>query len=1365
VRSRRSNWLSSDYLLTAMSLDPAATQKRLGDGFYEQRLVNEQVALLTGRRFLDGYSSEEAQYLALMNAGKTFAQQYQLRPGIALSAAQMAALTSDIVWLVEQTITLPDGSTTKALVPQVYARAQAGDLDGAGTLLAGEVTNLNLTGDINNTGTVAGRSIVNLTAENVNNLGGRITGNTVNVAANTDLNNIGGQIDAANSLTATAGRDLNIASTTSSASNYTEGSTVNNFSHTGIDRVAGLYVTNPNGTLVASAGRDVNVIAGLIQSQGDATVQAVNNLNLGTVINSSSASVVRGVGTDFLEDRQSTDVGSQVQANGRLTLSAGKDINAKAANVQAGGDLTAVAGNNINITNGRQTNSASFGMTSSDGDLFNSTSSTERRSGEQANAVGSSFGGKTVTAVAGNDITVTGSNVISDAGTTLAAGNNLTIQAATNTSKSSEFKETKESGLMSSGGFGVTIGSQEQSLDQKTSGTTAAASIVGSIAGNVSVQAGNAYKQIGSDVQAPGGNIDIAAKKVDIVEARETSQTVAEQKFKQSGLTLEVTSPVLSAMQTAVQMNEAAGNTSDGRMKGLAAANTAFAAKKAADAIQAGQLPKGTGGNNPSASTDVEPSAAEKAGGIDLAISIGGSESQSRQESQSNTARGSSVNAAGNVSITATGAGKNSNLTIQGSQVDGLNVQLAADNEVKLLAAQNTATQNSTNSSSSSSVGISYGTNGLMFNASGSKGSGKADGADTSYTNTEVKGGTQVAIISGGNTTLQGATVRANQVIANIGGDLKIESLQDTSTYTSEQKNASASISIGYGKGSGNVSVSNSNINSDFKSVGEQSGIKAGDGGFQVNVQGNTDLKGGVIASNQAVVDQGKNSFQTGGTLSTTDIQNSASYEGKSSGFSLGGGPVADIKGITGLGIGFGSDKKDASSTTSAGISGIAGNTAVRSTDAETGLKPIFDADKVQREINAQVQITQAFTRDAPKAAGDYADSKFREAQANQDAAGMEKWKEGGSGRVGLHTLIGALTGNLAGALGAATSQTLVPLVGEQIAMMDAPAELKSALIAVVGTAIGAAAGGTAGAVSGLTLTTNNYLTHTDIRSRDQKLTDCRAQSNAQCEVNVLKEYELKSAKNSANINYKSVLTEDALQAEKALLEKLLQDPNVSAGGKVLALRSINELNVAINVIQKSPVLKDAAELGLIVSDVALLGQLAIAKTLTSTLVREFVLARTGKEITPDAAVVITNNFYKDGASSWTAVDAGSVKGINPTGSTQNCTNCVAIVDNLLTTGNPASALPRATPVPFDQLGQIYGTKFSGWTSQRNIESSLLAGGEGTRAVIYGTDGATGHVWNAIVQNGKVNYIDGQIGGSGASNFISFTKFQFGILP
>ena len=56
-----------------------------------------------------------------MDAGITYAKQYKLRPGIAMTAAQMAVLTSDIVWLVEQEVTLADGSKTKALVPQVYS--------------------------------------------------------------------------------------------------------------------------------------------------------------------------------------------------------------------------------------------------------------------------------------------------------------------------------------------------------------------------------------------------------------------------------------------------------------------------------------------------------------------------------------------------------------------------------------------------------------------------------------------------------------------------------------------------------------------------------------------------------------------------------------------------------------------------------------------------------------------------------------------------------------------------------------------------------------------------------------------------------------------------------------------------------------------------------------------------------------------------------------------------------------------------------------------------------------------------------------------------------------------------------------------
>ncbi|WP_146039381.1 MULTISPECIES: hypothetical protein [unclassified Variovorax] len=47
--------------MTTCSTRWAATdlvQKRLGDGFYEQRLIREQVAQLTGYRLLDGFDSD-----------------------------------------------------------------------------------------------------------------------------------------------------------------------------------------------------------------------------------------------------------------------------------------------------------------------------------------------------------------------------------------------------------------------------------------------------------------------------------------------------------------------------------------------------------------------------------------------------------------------------------------------------------------------------------------------------------------------------------------------------------------------------------------------------------------------------------------------------------------------------------------------------------------------------------------------------------------------------------------------------------------------------------------------------------------------------------------------------------------------------------------------------------------------------------------------------------------------------------------------------------------------------------------------------------------------------------------------------------
>ena len=86
--------------------------------------------------------------------------------------------------------------------------------------------------------------------------------------------------------------------------------------------------------------------------------------------------------------------------------------------------------------------------------------------------------------------------------------------------------------------------------------------------------------------------------------------------------------------------------------------------------------------------------------------------------------------------------------------------------------------------------------------------------------------------------------------------------------------------------GSGYVSASQDKMNSTFDSVLEQTGLYAGDGGFDITVGRHTQLDGAVIAST-ALAD--KNRLDTG-TLGFSDIHNEAGYKVSHSGISLSGG-------------------------------------------------------------------------------------------------------------------------------------------------------------------------------------------------------------------------------------------------------------------------------------------------------------------------------------------------------------------------------------------------------------------------------------------------------------------------------------------
>ena len=602
---------------------------------------------------------------------------------------------------------------------------------------------------------------------------------------------------------------------------------------------------------------------------------------------------------------------------------------------------------------------------------------------------------------------------LSDSGTVIVARNDLTIQAATETSSESHFKETRKSGFLYNGGVAFTVGNQMQSGDRKDVSTRAAASTVGSTDGDVNLVAGNYYQQTGSHVLAPKGDVDIHARQVDIVEARETGKSTQESKFRQSGLTVALTSPVISAVQTGQQMKSATDNTSDTRMKALAAATTGLAAVNAYAAVSA------------------DPKAA---GGLNISITAGSSKSGSKSTTTYDTAAGSTVAAGGDVRISATGAGQDSDITVRGSSIStGGNTHLKADGDIKLLAAENTVETKHSSSNSSAGVGvaISVGQGGasMGITANASRGKGKGEGRDVTWTNSLVSAGERLTLESGADTNLKGAVVSGKQVVADVGGDLNIESRQDSSSYASRNQTVGGSLTIspaGVPIGGG-LNAGQSKVNSNYQSVTEQSGIQAGDGGFQVSVKGDTDLKGAVIASNQTAIDQDKNRFSTEGALTTSDLHNSAHYEGQAVGVNASVGNDAGKFGVKGVGAGVGQDSGSAQGTTTAGISDIAGDQSVRTGDA-TGIERIFDQNKVQRDIDAQVAITAEFGKQASKAVGDFAGRKYNELK-DSDPVEAAKWSEGGAYRVALHAVVGGLSGGVQGAMGATAASAAAPSI------------------------------------------------------------------------------------------------------------------------------------------------------------------------------------------------------------------------------------------------------------------------------------------------------------------------------------------------
>lgn len=1001
-------WLSSDYMLDALGLDPAMQQKRLGDGYYEQRLVQDQVAKLTGFRFLEGYGSDEEQYKALMNNGLSFAKLYNLRPGIALTAAQIAQLTSDIVWLEEKTIKLADGTTTKALVPQVYVQARAGDLKGDGTLISADSIKLDVQGDVVNSGTIAGRQAVILSADNMDVLNGRIQANQVGLTTKKDLNIIGGTIQAQDKVVLDVGQNFKLESSTQSSANDLGKS---QSSYTGIDRLAGIYTSPKQNTQVSNSdnlktsisirvGGDTTIKgAAIVNDSGNTYIQNKGDLNIEGVKTQSNNRAVTDQDTySYIKKQQ--DVGSVIHSKGDTVLQA-NNITVKGSQISSEqGTSYLGAEQNVNVVEGRQNlDSEQAQKIQSKGLLSNRTDQSKNHKVSDE-AIASTVEGKKVV-INANNINIRGSNVVSDELTQIQAKENVSITGAENKYLDYSEKITKKSGLMASDGIGFSVGKKNELTEQKNTQLTNTGSTVGSLNGNTNIIAGKTYQQTGSTVSSKQGDVNILAQQVNIEAAKEQSTSDYKYEMEQKGLTLAVNVPVITAVQSVSNSAKQVGQSKNDRVNAMAAANAGF------DAYQAGQsLSK-------LADTAKDLSSLAANSNVSVSITYGEQKNTNFSRSESNTASQSQVYAGGKTNIVATGAGDKSNINIIGSDVVGMKgTHLAADHDINIKAAEQNITEESGNKSAgwNAGVAVSYGSNGLALGvtAGGNLGKGNGNGTETSYANSHVGSKDSLTTISSGNATnIIGGQVQGKgvQIEAN---ELNVESLQDKAKYNSKQQNISGQATVGYGA-SVSGSYSNSNIKANYASINEQSGIYAGDDGYQIKVNKNTDLKGAIITSTQAAENLKKNSLDTG-TLTHSDIRNVSEYDAKgislSAGFNAG---KSDAKGekqpdtvysspdkidqhassITGVSksIGFGSDSDKDSSVTKSGINtqnitirdeqaqqALTGKTAEQikseiltnittdtARDNSGALKNNFDKEKVQSEINLQMEVTKKF--------------------------------------------------------------------------------------------------------------------------------------------------------------------------------------------------------------------------------------------------------------------------------------------------------------------------------------------------------------------------------------------------------------------
>ena len=616
--------------------------------------------------------------------------------------------------------------------------------------------------------------------------------------------------------------------------------------------------SHAEGGLLDLRGQGVAIDAALTEQRVD--VQTVNGQQVQHIDmhrkDAASSTLIGGTGATIRAESDLQITGSEIKVmNGQGHLSAGRDLRLR----------------------GAVTNRQEVGNNKSAGWSWLSHGETDLNTCRPETGVSpAGLEGSEISLKAGRDLSISASTVSGYRSLKLEAGKDLTVGGEQHShSEHGSTKSDRRTGLIRNFGINGLLGRRDNEEKTESSTHVVVPTTVGSIEGDVSIDAKGTYRQAGGDLLA-NGDVTVHARDIELVAAEGSNRKRQNFDFQQYGVTLGPNQKGVAGSLSGAFNQGWFASTAQSRhaqiLRALSGLRLAYRGYSQLPAARdhaydvASQVPVLLRGEIGSFLRTLRPS-----------VGLAWDDSRENPLNETVTSiRESTISAGGKLSLQ--GNSESGSIRTAGAQVIGGRVELDAG-KIELGAAS--SRKNHAGDSYSAGMGAAYEIGGNAgASAFGYYAGGATQGSAQQYKTTHVTAKTEAVVSANADISFRGASLDADSVTLKAGGSLSIETLQDldeaqayrigADTYAGVKEHYSAGIGLTGGRGALRYAMATS-----------PSRVLAGPGGFNIEASERISLTGGVIESLAAA---DKNRIVTG-TLQSQNIDNVSGHDA----FFLGG--------------------------------------------------------------------------------------------------------------------------------------------------------------------------------------------------------------------------------------------------------------------------------------------------------------------------------------------------------------------------------------------------------------------------------------------------------------------------------------------